>query len=1029
MKKVYLILIGILFSQTLTFAQVAINTTGASATASAILDVSSSSKGILIPRLTTNERITINSPANGLMVYDTETYSFWYFDAGNSGWVEVITSASSDINTLTDGKSDATSVFIGNNAGLNNSNMRNTAIGIDALKTNTDGYSNTASGYQALLLNTAGSENTSSGAYSLYNNTSGGLNTVIGAYALYSNTTGLFNTAIGTYADANNQEGGNNTIIGCEAGKGLSTHNKSGNIFLGYQAGYNETGNNKLYIENSNSSTPLIGGDFANDSLFFNGVVRITGGSPGTGKILTSDDNGNATWENNAAATDINGLSDGRSDGNSIFLGEGAGVSDDFTSNNNIGIGRNSLNSITTGSANIAIGKNSSNAATTAYGSIAIGEDALLLNTDHNAIAIGTEALKNNGTGATLPYHSNINIAIGTQSLSQNTTGYSNTSIGSQALMRNTIGYDNIAVGASSLYTNTTGYENTAIGHYSLNLNTNSGNIAIGTNSMKNSTIGYNNLSLGNYSLYYSQDGNYNLAMGNYSLYNNLSGYSNVSIGCYSDYNNQNGDNNTIIGYAAGRGTSTHSKSGNIFLGFRAGYNETGDNKLYIENSNSSTPLIGGDFANDSLFFNGVVRITGGAPGADKVLTSDAIGNATWETPYWATELNDLSDASTQSASLFIGSNAGAVTVNYYNIGVGDYALKSNTSGARNTAIGFNSLYSNIDSDFNCAIGFEALKNNTGEKNTAIGTFSASNTTSGSNNITMGYASNYLNQTGSNNTIIGHEAGRGTSLHNKSGNIFLGYQAGYNETGDNKLYIENSNSSAPLIGGDFNTDELYFNTNKVGIGTSSPREILEVASRTNSYGRMIVSDGGGNDRNVILLVSPTASNQTARIEAYNYGTSNGLTLNFNTAGNGNSIFGGNILPENHISKNLGASGQAWNNVYAHNYITQGSAAFADTKVTKQLINFPPTEKPSGAFDEFTEKGLKELDPSSLPKSLKENNAILIDEMTTYNYKANYEQQLQIENLINESANQKKMIEELKEENKILMQALKQMMDK
>jgi len=45
---------------------------------------------------------------------------------------------------------------------------------------------------------------------------------------------------------------------------GYSIANGSNNIFLGYQAGYNETGSNKLYIENSDSSTPLIYGEFDN---------------------------------------------------------------------------------------------------------------------------------------------------------------------------------------------------------------------------------------------------------------------------------------------------------------------------------------------------------------------------------------------------------------------------------------------------------------------------------------------------------------------------------------------------------------------------------------------------------------------------------------------------------------------------------------------------------------------------------------------------------------------------------------------
>jgi hypothetical protein len=67
---------------------VAVNTDGSNADASAMLDVKSSSKGILIPRLDSNSRKAIASPGNGLMVFDTDTKSFWYYS--NSAWNEVV---------------------------------------------------------------------------------------------------------------------------------------------------------------------------------------------------------------------------------------------------------------------------------------------------------------------------------------------------------------------------------------------------------------------------------------------------------------------------------------------------------------------------------------------------------------------------------------------------------------------------------------------------------------------------------------------------------------------------------------------------------------------------------------------------------------------------------------------------------------------------------------------------------------------------------------------------------------------------
>jgi trimeric autotransporter adhesin len=65
---------------------VAINNTGATPDASAMLDISSSNKGVLVPRMSSAERITVPNPAQGLLVYDTNTRSFWVFDGT---WKEI----------------------------------------------------------------------------------------------------------------------------------------------------------------------------------------------------------------------------------------------------------------------------------------------------------------------------------------------------------------------------------------------------------------------------------------------------------------------------------------------------------------------------------------------------------------------------------------------------------------------------------------------------------------------------------------------------------------------------------------------------------------------------------------------------------------------------------------------------------------------------------------------------------------------------------------------------------------------------
>src|SRR4030042_2875305 len=58
--------------------------------ASSILELQSVTKGFLAPRMTTGERTLIAAPADGLLVYDTTTESFWYYDAGSLSWKDFI---------------------------------------------------------------------------------------------------------------------------------------------------------------------------------------------------------------------------------------------------------------------------------------------------------------------------------------------------------------------------------------------------------------------------------------------------------------------------------------------------------------------------------------------------------------------------------------------------------------------------------------------------------------------------------------------------------------------------------------------------------------------------------------------------------------------------------------------------------------------------------------------------------------------------------------------------------------------------
>ncbi|MBK7096565.1 MAG: hypothetical protein IPH57_16450 [Saprospiraceae bacterium] len=250
---------------------VGINNDNSAPDASAMLDVKSTTKGILIPRMTTTERIAVVSPATGLLVYDVTTGSFWYYtssawinlskppimlaDADNDTKIQVEKVTDEDIIRFDLAGSErmtliqnatgqprleigtGTNLAVGSNALLvtdptltigntaignmalsaNTAGNYNTGIGYQSLSSNTTGGSNTAMGYGALTHNNAGNHNTANGQYALFSNTTGYSNTANGMNSLYSNTTGNDNTANGLQSLYSNTAGVRNTANGVNA--------------------------------------------------------------------------------------------------------------------------------------------------------------------------------------------------------------------------------------------------------------------------------------------------------------------------------------------------------------------------------------------------------------------------------------------------------------------------------------------------------------------------------------------------------------------------------------------------------------------------------------------------------------------------------------------------------------------------------------------------------------------------------------------------------------------------------------------
>ena len=93
---------------------VAVNNDGTSPDPSAMLDIKSTNKGMLIPRLTTTQRLGITSPAPGLLVFDIDNNSFWFYNSVS--WTQITTGP--------------TSPWLPNGNNISASNSGNVGIGV-----------------------------------------------------------------------------------------------------------------------------------------------------------------------------------------------------------------------------------------------------------------------------------------------------------------------------------------------------------------------------------------------------------------------------------------------------------------------------------------------------------------------------------------------------------------------------------------------------------------------------------------------------------------------------------------------------------------------------------------------------------------------------------------------------------------------------------------------------------------------------------------------------------------------------------
>lgn len=194
----------------------------------------------------------------------------------------------------------------------------------------------------------------------------------------------------------------------------------------------------------------------------------------------------------------VNGIKVGTgSTANSTNTAVGSATLSSNTGTDNTAIGESSLTSNTTGIENTAIGSLSLTSNISGADNTAVGYHSLTNNTASNNTAVGVNSLENNTTGV-------YNSAFGLQALQANISGLRNTAIGAAAIDLMTTGSDNVAIGYTAGRSNTTGSNVTTNSSILIGANTKTNGdnqtnqIVIGHNAIGN---GSNTVQLGNTSI------------------------------------------------------------------------------------------------------------------------------------------------------------------------------------------------------------------------------------------------------------------------------------------------------------------------------------------------------------------------------------------------------------------------------------------------------------------------------------------------------------------------------------------------
>ncbi len=420
---------------------ISVNSTGALPDPSAMLDVVSPNKGLLIPRVILtgiNDNTTIPNPATSLLVYNTSPsmvgggVGFWYWDG--TQWARFSGAFG------TTGNTGATGL-----AGANGTNGINGVTGSTGAKGDTGQVGPTGSVGATGAPGTNGTNGINGATGAAGANGTNGINGTTGTTGAKGDTgqVGPTGNVGATGTQGTNGTNGINGATGSTGADGLN--GATGDTGAGGSTG--ATG-----VTGPTGSKGITGATGTDGSKNAWGFLGSTGTVDGTHFIGTID--------NVPLNIRVSNQHAGRIDQNlsNAYWGYQTG-NVNGTGSENTAMGSYAFSSNTTGGANAALGNYALNANTIGVRNTAIGFSSLSANTqgDENT-ALGMFTLANNASGTR-------NTAAGNEALAGNSNGASNTGIGYYALHDNSSGDNNTAIGYGAGYT-ITGSNNTFIGYF-----------------------------------------------------------------------------------------------------------------------------------------------------------------------------------------------------------------------------------------------------------------------------------------------------------------------------------------------------------------------------------------------------------------------------------------------------------------------------------------------------------------------------------------------------------------------------------